>query len=281
MDKKDNDILKRLRAAFRLEAEERLSSMSARLIELEKSPSPEAYLEIAETVFREAHSLKGAARSAGMGEIDKIFQSLESVFAALKRRKIELTPENFDFLHKAVDTINGFLSLPEEERSGEISARMSELKKQLAGLAEENLPADQTPPVLTASPLPEKETPVEHPGPEPGSDMERPALPGSVRISVDKLDSLMLQAQEMVMLKQIASQTGQDFQELLSMLDEVMKQWARLAPETQALRRTLDKKDALPVFSGRKGQQYILNLFDTLDSAKIICGSWKANCKPW
>jgi len=78
----------------------------------------------------------------------------------------------------------------------------------------------------------------------------------------------MLQTQEMIMLKQIASQTGRDFQELLSMLDEVMKQWARLAPETQALRRTLDKKDALPVFSGRKGQQYILNLFDTLDSVQ-------------
>ena len=211
MDKKDNNILKKLRAAFRIEAEERLNSMSASLIELEKSPSPEAYLEIAETVFREAHSLKGAARSAGMGGIDKIFQSLESVFAALKRRKIELTSENFDFLHKAVDTINGFLSLPEEERAGEISTRMSELKKQLGGLAEENLPADQTPPVLAASPLPGKETPVEHPGPEPGSDMKRPTLPGSVRISVDKLDSLMLQAQEMVMLKQIASQTGQDF----------------------------------------------------------------------
>ncbi len=268
MDKKDNDILKRLRAAFRLEAEERLSSMSARLIELEKSPSPKAYLEIAETVFREAHSLKGAARSAGMGEIEKIFQDLESVFAALKRRKIELTPENFDFLHKAVDTINGFLSLPEQEISGDIGARMSELKKQLAGLAGESLPADQTPPVPAASPLPEKETPIEHPGREPGSDMERPALPGFVRISVDKLDSLMLQAQEMVMLKQIASQAGQDFQELLSMLDQVMKQWAGLASETQALRRALDKQDALPVFSGRTGRQYILNLFDTLDSVQ-------------
>ncbi len=267
MDKKDNDILKRLRAAFRQEAEERLRSMSARLIELEKPPSPEAYLEIAETVFREAHSLKGAARSAGMGEIEKIFQDLESVFAALKHRKIELTPENFDFLHKAVDTINGFLSLPEEERSGEISARIFELKKQLSGLAGVSLQTDQTPPVRAASPLPGKETPVDHPGPEPGSAMDQPALPGAVRISVDKLDSLMRQAQEMLGLKQIASRTGKDYQELLSMIEQVMKEWARLAPETQALRRTLDKQDG-PVFSGRTGRQHILSLFDALDSAQ-------------
>jgi two-component system, chemotaxis family, sensor kinase CheA len=198
MEKKDTDILKKLRAAFQLEAEERLLSMSARLIELEKSPAPEAYLEIVETVFREAHSLKGASRAAGMGEIEKIFQNLESIFAALKRRKIELTPENFDFLHKAVDTVNGFLSLPEEERSGEISTRMFELKKQLARLAGANLPTDQTPSVPAASPLPGKgapardypeikieadilppgvkdpfpSPPVDHPSPEPRSAVD-------------------------------------------------------------------------------------------------------------
>ena len=233
MDKKDNDILKRLRAAFRQEAEERLRSMSARLIELEKPPSAEAYLEIAETVFREAHSLKGAARSAGMGETEKLFQDLESLFAALKHRKIELTPENFDFLHKAVDTINVFLSLPEEERAGEISARIFELKKQLSGLAGVSLQTDQTPPVCTASPLPGKETPVDHPGPESGSAMNQPALPGAVEFPGSGKAGLS-HAPGPGHAQAIASQTGQDFQELLSMLDQVMCRWARLAAEMQA-----------------------------------------------
>jgi two-component system, chemotaxis family, sensor kinase CheA len=74
----------------------------------------------------------------------------------------------------------------------------------------------------------------------------------------------MREAQEMLGLKQIASQTGQDYQELLSMLEQVMKKWARLAPQKQALRRTLDKQDG-PIFSGRTGRQHILNLFDALD----------------
>ena len=292
MDKRDDDILKRLQTAFQLEAEERLLSMSMRLIELEKSPSSEAYLEIAETVFREAHSLKGAARSAGMGEIEKIFQHLEGVFAALKRRKIELTPENFDFLHQAVDIINDFLSLPKEERAKEIS-RIVELKKQLARLAGANLPTDQTTSATVDSPLPGKGTPagdypetkmetdtllpgakdplssppVDHPSPESCNTMGRPAPPGTVRISVDKLDSLMRQAQEMVVLKQIASQTGQDFQELLSMIEQAMKKWNKLVPETPALKRALDKQDA-PAFSGKAGRQYISDIFDALDSAQ-------------
>ena len=177
MDKKDNDIMKRLRAAFRQEAEERLRSMSARLIELEKPPSPEAYLEIAETVFREAHSLKGAARSAGMGKIEKIFQDLESVFAALKHRKIELTPENFDFLHKAVDTINGFISLPEEKRAGEISTRIFELKKQLPGLGGVSLPTNQPPRLPPLRPCLEKKHLLIIQAPNPGAPWANPRFP--------------------------------------------------------------------------------------------------------
>ena len=48
------------------------------------------------------------------------------------------------------------------------------------------------------------------------------------------------------------------------MIEQVMKEWAGLAPETQVLRRALDKQDG-PVFSGRIGRQHILSLFDALD----------------
>ena len=69
--------------------------MSARLIELEKSPSDEAYLEIAETVFREAHSLKGAARSAGMGEIENIFQEPGKCIRGLEAQGTIVHPGKF------------------------------------------------------------------------------------------------------------------------------------------------------------------------------------------
>lgn len=290
MNKEESDLLKKLRAAFQVEAEERLRSMSSCLIELERSSSPEAYLEIVETVFREAHSLKGAARSASMGEIERIFQNLESVFAALKRKQIELTPDNFDFLHKAVDTIKVFVSQPEKKRSGEITASISGLKKQLAGLAEANVPTGQTVPTPADSPMPGKGTldmdyserkigvdtlppsekeilsspPDDQPSPEIGDRVERSVTSGAVRISVDKLDAVMLQVQEMLSLKQIASQTEQDYQELLSMIEQIMKPWSRLLPGTRALRRKLDKQDS-PVFTERVERQYFLDLFDTLD----------------
>lgn len=285
MDKKDNELLERLRAAFRLEAEERLHSMAARLIDLEKSPSPEACLEITETVFREAHSLKGAARSAGMGEIEKFFQSLESVFAALKRRKIAFTPGNFDFLHQAVDTITEFLAQNEEADGKEIGIRIAGLKKQMDMLAGDNLSTHHESPLSADLPVhrnvtpegdfPEIKTetevvssePADHPLPEPRSEMDRPAPAGIVRISVDKLDALMHQAQEMLLLKQIATQSGQDYLELLSRVEQMMKEWTRIGPETRALGRALDKND-VPVFSGKTGWQYVLNLSNAFDSAR-------------
>ncbi|MCX5855210.1 MAG: Hpt domain-containing protein, partial [Deltaproteobacteria bacterium] len=84
-------------------------------MELEKDPDPQVKAGIIETVFREAHSLKGAARAVNLTDIETICQSLESVFSLMKRQKIHLTPSVFDTLHQAVDILNELnLSFPEE-----------------------------------------------------------------------------------------------------------------------------------------------------------------------
>ena len=66
MGPKDKELLKRLLATFKVEAEEHVSAISSGLIELEKASSPEKQVEIIESVFREAHSLKGAARAVNL-----------------------------------------------------------------------------------------------------------------------------------------------------------------------------------------------------------------------
>ena len=54
--------------------------------------------ELLETIFREAHSLKGAARAVNLAEIETICQSLEGVFASLQHNQtlakiIRLAPQ--------------------------------------------------------------------------------------------------------------------------------------------------------------------------------------------
>src|SRR5512143_3738792 len=99
--KHDPEFHKKLLATFRIEAGEHLKVMSSGLIELEGVAAAEAQLELIETVLREAHSLKGAARAVNQSEIEAICQVLESVFVALKRRELDLSPQLFDTLHQA------------------------------------------------------------------------------------------------------------------------------------------------------------------------------------
>src|ERR1700732_4618473 len=115
MGQKDQEFPKRLLATFRVEAEEHVSAISSGLIELERVPSPERRMEIIEAVFREAHSLKGAARSVNLVGIESACQSLEGIFAGLKAHEVSLSPELFDQLHHMADRLGALLSDPGTE----------------------------------------------------------------------------------------------------------------------------------------------------------------------
>ena len=61
-----NDLQKKLQAAFKVEVEDRLQFLSSDLVKLETSSVGEKYDEIIESIFRQAHSLKGASRAVGL-----------------------------------------------------------------------------------------------------------------------------------------------------------------------------------------------------------------------
>src|SRR5690349_4274652 len=98
----DLDFLKKLLTTFRIEGQEHIGAISSGLVELEKVPSNESRRDIVETIFREAHSLKGAARAVNLGKVEAICQSLETAFAEIKSQKTALSAELFDRLHGMV-----------------------------------------------------------------------------------------------------------------------------------------------------------------------------------
>jgi two-component system, chemotaxis family, sensor kinase CheA len=79
-----DDFLQRLLATFKVEANEHLRALSAGLLELEKAAPGATQMELIETLFREVHSLKGAARAVNLTEIEAVCQALENLFAAWK-----------------------------------------------------------------------------------------------------------------------------------------------------------------------------------------------------
>src|SRR5579871_311936 len=100
MPTNDPGFLKKLLATFQEEGEEHIAAISAGLVELEQAPSQNRRMQIVETVFREAHSLKGAARAVNLVKVEGICQSLETFFADIKTHDNPLSPELFDRLHQ-------------------------------------------------------------------------------------------------------------------------------------------------------------------------------------
>ena len=145
----DSDFLKNLLATYRVEAEEHAREMSAGLIELEKAPTADEQRERIETIFREAHSLKGAARSVNDAEIEKVCQALESLFAGLKREEVTLSADLFDTLHRAVDGLAQLLASLEAGRTVLEKRQVKELVRQL----QEALSAPQSKPLDADKPV--------------------------------------------------------------------------------------------------------------------------------
>ena len=117
----DEEFLKRLFEAFKVEAGEHVQAMSAGLLEMESTPlAPEQRAPLVEKIFREAHSLKGAARAVNVTEVEALCQALENIFSAWKRKELEPAPEQFDTLHAAVDLVADLLAAGTAGRSTDL-----------------------------------------------------------------------------------------------------------------------------------------------------------------
>jgi two-component system chemotaxis sensor kinase CheA len=233
MAKKDNGFIKKLLGIFKIEAQEHINALSSGLIELEKASGADRQAQIIETMFREAHSLKGAARSVNIAEIESMCQSLESVFSALKNHKLSASKDLLDVLHQTVDSLDGLLLSIEREctvdEKSEAAATIKILEALLAGG-----------PIPLRRPGPDKrgpETPLTHP---------KLSLAETVRISASRLESLLLQTEELLSVKQAAGRLVAELQELDAGLTEWETESNKLSPHMRMLRLSLEEKNTTP-----------------------------------
>ena len=92
----------RFRAMFAEEAEGRLAALSELLLELEGNGDDR---ELLSSVFREAHTLKGAAAVVGMADVLRVAHAMEEVLEGLRRGDGTATPATVDALLAAVDGV--------------------------------------------------------------------------------------------------------------------------------------------------------------------------------
>lgn len=217
MANKDAEFLKKLLETFRVEAEEHVKSLSTGLIELEKASVPERQLKILESLFREAHSLKGAARAVNLTEIELVCQSLESVFFTLRQESASLSPHLLDMLHQAVDTIGKLVTRSKEAPKDKGQFEITTLIQNLEAASLSPAVSQQSPEITHHEQRPLHEV-------QPAI----PALADTVRISVAKLDSLLLEAEEFLSAKLAVSQRNSEVRELTAAVSAWKKEWSKI-----------------------------------------------------
>jgi len=116
----DDEFQKRLLATFREEAREHVTEILDILLMLQRSGTP-ADPVLVEQIFRNTHSLKGAARAVKKKEIESVCQNLEDIFSRMKKGIYEPDAGAFTIMYRAIRSMQ---SLLEDERS---AIRVSEV----------------------------------------------------------------------------------------------------------------------------------------------------------
>lgn len=178
-----------LRDLFAAEAAEILEGMERGLLDLERSPGERAVLE---SLFRQAHSLKGSAASLGLSALESVAHHFEDVLDAARQGRQPLQPERADRLYRALDTLR---ALVDEQVTGRTSSvDLGATLAQLRAAAEpspEGVAGPDPDPVTASEPTPvlvpaEAEPPVSE------------TAPTSIRVETVRLDRALAETGDLV-----------------------------------------------------------------------------------
>jgi two-component system, chemotaxis family, sensor kinase CheA len=252
MNKRDEAFLARLITTFTIEAQEHIQKITEELLLLENADesSRPGYIE---NIFREFHSMKGAARAVSLTEIEALCQSLEGLFSRIKNNQIPLSSRLLDLIQKSVDLISDYLGstpdIREKEIIGKISLYKSELFRYTFPPREE-----------TSKPMSEIHG-IKNDANSNDPDINNIANPNihaqfrssfekqtgseTIRIAGGKLNGLLLQAEELLTVKLTTSQHVKELDEVRSRLTSWQKEWKKIQSNFRVVKLKLNSDSAL------------------------------------
>ncbi|MDB4987570.1 MAG: hybrid sensor histidine kinase/response regulator [Myxococcaceae bacterium] len=204
----DRDALaKRLMGLFLTELEDHERTLDRDLLALEREPTADARGELLESVFRAAHSLKGAARAVHATAIESICHRLEHALSELRGQQDAIDPSCMQRLFEEVDAVKAAAARLRIESAVELAAT------QPSG------PAVQVTSTST------EQAPLQPPPTQALVAVEVRAESPAARVATQKLDALLASSGELV----VASSRVDARLAQLSVLREQASQLARSA----------------------------------------------------
>lgn len=234
MDEKESAFFAKLLATFKLEADDHLNNLSNGLVALESNPSEEAKKELLETVFREAHSLKGASRAVNLISIEKLCQALENVLSASKKGRLVLSRSAFDLLYSTLDLIGKWIRQEQPQTAetlNEFVEKLNSLEKEepVSSISEADISQKKEIPSPAPSEPIHKETDASNQIASKTSSIDHTASENytdkSIRISLSKLDKLLQQSEEMLYFKYMAARRAFYLHATQDFINQWKKKW--------------------------------------------------------
>lgn len=215
---------KELRDLFKIESEEHIRKLEDGFLRLEKEPKNQPLLE---EVFREAHSLKGAARMLGLTGIQDISHSIEDILGNSTKGKTVLKSETIDRLYKGLDAIKNLVKEALTREKSEVDVK--EVPDFISGVKE--VPK-------------EKKSKVQVPKLEiEKSEFERFKIE-TVRVETKRLDTLMTQVGELSVTKGRVAHRNEEIEDIIGELEELEKssEWRVRSTEIKSKLQNLKSK---------------------------------------
>ena len=248
---RDEEFMNRLMATFRVEAGEHIHAISGDLQAMHSLPEGPERMARIETVYRETHSLKGAARAIDLRSVEAVCQAMENVLSGAKKGLITLTRAYLETLIRSVDIIEDLLSdTPEQQAGSGAGAVIEELGRMAVSSGTGSYRPESD--VVPAAPVPASSKPEPEPKlastPDPGVAAARPLSQpigeGTIRIPAARLDSLLLQVEELLSAKLAAIQRADESAALRVQFAEIKKNHRILAGEQPTLQALTDSLKA-------------------------------------
>jgi two-component system chemotaxis sensor kinase CheA len=259
------EIRQQLINSFKAEQSEHVQKINQGLLALEKNPPAPEQQAILKEIFREAHSLKGAARAVGVTIVESLGHTLEELLLAAKENRLTFSPELFDLLYQALDAVELVMAQLEAGQSAPPAAvleLLTRLEEMARGSGEQGSKGE-----VSNSDLAEPQAPAGQEQDNEGDEREdaaspQPAAPPAlqpssptdetIRVSVSKLDALMAQFSELLSAKIRAEQRLAEVRQMQFLAADWQKEWQSLRGDYNRLLRNGHKAEGRPMTADPK-----------------------------
>lgn len=277
----DREFFDRLIETFKAEASEYIQNISLKLSE-EGLDAPEKILPHIEDIYRQAHSLKGAARAVGLNDIETACQNMENVFSAFKRREKSPDKEIINVLLKMLDGLSDYINASTEKQRLEIVIGLdTDTEKLTAFLLEgSKIKEEESLPYVmpSASPAPPPPPPVKEESAEPkvpetiessvteDTATAEPSTAAQIdifKVPGNRLDMLFKQIQELVFSKLAFESINKELSAASNLVHEFSKNFAEMAQ----LKLDLLTADSL---QGTESPKIVNAIYDRIEQAVSI-----------